>query len=168
MIVVIAGIDPGLTGGAAVIQNRERTISSKSRPRANNYVETTMLPTAEGVRGREIDTFTLARWLGDRDVTDCAVEMAQAMPQEASSRAFKYGMGYGAILGLLRSMGINHHPVHPLIWKRHHNLLKQEKVLALDRAIELWPSCADQFKLKKYIHRAEAALMAAWYIDRRD
>lgn len=152
---VIGAIDPGLDGAAAVISQFDRGV-----------VESCLLPLCTGVRGREIDTRALARWLEERDVTDCVVEMAQVMPGEASSRAFKYGMGYGSILGLLRSMDIKHFPVHPLKWKRHHGLIKRDKISSRERAIEFWPMCMDQFALVKDTHRAEAALMAAWFIGR--
>jgi len=147
-MIVVAGIDPGLAGGAAVL--------------GDGFIESCLLPTVEGVRGREIDTATLARWLTDRDVTDCAVEMAQPMPTQGIVTAFNYGMSYGAILGTLRAARIEHHPVHPIKWKRHHNLLKTDKLGSLERARKLWPSCGDQFARMKDQHRAEAAMMAVW------
>lgn len=149
-MIVVAGIDPGLDGGVAVL---EPMVSS------GLGVESSLLPTYEGHNGRLIDTAALARWLTDRDVTDCAVE--QVFPMGAQ-RALGYFMAYGAIIGLLRGMGINHHPVMPAKWQKHFGIYRGDKYAAIDIAIDLWPN-TDQFARKKDVHRAEAALIAAYH-----
>jgi hypothetical protein len=42
--------------------------------------------------------------------------------------------------------------------------LSKDKELSRAMAIKTWPSMAEFFKLKKHDGRAEAALMALWYL----
>jgi crossover junction endodeoxyribonuclease RuvC len=165
-MIIVAGIDPGLDGGVAVLNETGDTL------------ETAALPTMGDDTGRVIDCAQLARWLRDRDVTEVIIERAQAMrkpggkPQGVGS-VFRYGVGYGQLLGLLQGMLLPYTTVSPLVWKRHYSLLNNKRAgifIAKDdsrrKAIELFPQHADQFKLKKDIHRAEAALLARYHIER--
>jgi hypothetical protein len=55
--------------------------------------------------------------------------------------------------------------VAPSTWKRHLGLSK-DKGASRQRAVELWPDRADLFKLAKHDGRAEAALIARWYLTK--
>ena len=85
-------------------------------------------------------------------------------PSRASSGAFNYGVGYGKILGVLAALDIPIIHFSPSQWKKRWNLGK-DKNLSRQRATERWPDWADSFKLVKNDGRAEAALIAAGWLE---
>lgn len=170
---IVAGIDPGLDGGVAVLNEAD-------------LLETATLPTMGEGTQRILDGGALARWLVDRDVNYAVVERAQAMRKLRGSResgddesdvqgvasSFRYGVSYGQIIGVLQTLLIPYETIHPLTWKRRYGLLndkKAGKVVAKDdsrrKAIELFPRSADLFVLKKSVHCAEAALLARYALQ---
>ena len=55
--------------------------------------------------------------------------------------------------------------VTPGVWKKHFKLTGTGKEESRLRALELYPELHDQLKLKKHHNRAEALLMARWYLE---
>lgn len=96
------GIDPGLSGGIAIIRDQA--------------VTTTPMPLAGG----ELDIAELANWLRRWDVAQgiAVVEKAQSMPKQGIASAFNYGTGYGQVLGLLTALRIRTELVRPTEWKK--------------------------------------------------
>lgn len=163
---IVAGIDPGLNGGVAVVNEQ-------------GLLETAILPTMGEGTDRVLDCAQLASWIADRDVTEVIIERAQAMRgkddgrKQGTASSFRYGVSYGQILGMLQAMLLPYQTVHPLTWKRRYGLLNNKRLgIIVDkdasrrRAIELFPACADQFKRKTVDgHRAEAALLARYAMN---
>ena len=152
---IIVGIDPGLDGGVAVLNEL-------------NTLDTAYLPTIATELGREIDCAQLTRWISDRDATEAIIERAQPMPDQGIVGAFHYGMSFGAVVGVLRSLLLPVTFVHPLKWKNHYGLANKKGRPKVSQdmprltAIAMWgdDDGNHQFPLKKDIHRAEAALIA--------
>jgi crossover junction endodeoxyribonuclease RuvC len=148
---VVAGIDPGLSGALAVL-NEDDLCESVHMPRMGDMV----------------DGGALARWLGDRDVELAILESANAWPGQGVAGMFKYGRSFGQVLGVLQASLIPYLLVTPAKWKRDMHL-SSDKEASRRRAIELLPRAAGegQFSLKKDEARAEAALIAWWYLHGR-
>lgn len=105
---IYLGFDPGLSGGCANID-----ASGKLPPQAH------IMP----VSGDEIDARALGIWVWghvmqhDSQVIAC-VERVGAMPKQGLSSTFKFGKGYGTILGVLGALGVRTELVTPQAWKK--------------------------------------------------
>lgn len=138
------GIDPGGTGAIALLDEHGNLVSVRDMPYADSHVLAPVLAdlVLKG-SGRRI------AW----------VERAQSMPGQGAGAMFKYGTGYGVILGVLGALAIPFETVRPHTWKRAAGL-SADKGASRRRAVELWPGHADQFARVKDDGRAEAALIA--------
>lgn len=160
---IVAGIDPGLHGALAVLNE-------------NDDCETIDMP----VMGDPliVDGGFVARWLNERDVNLVVIERAAAMPSEwtdkktgkirkqGAASTFRFGQTYGQLLGVLQASAFPYRIVGPAQWKRAMSL-SRDKEQSRCRAIELLPRAGEQFQLKKNEARAEAALIAWWYLHER-
>lgn len=101
--VTIVGVDPGLQGGIAVL---------------TPYGPGRLLPMPTA--GREIDLGEVARILIDLQAQEphVALERAQAFPKAGVSGMFRYGCGYGGILGVCAALAIPVTLVAPAKWHR--------------------------------------------------
>ena len=137
----IIGIDPGATGAIAAIH-----LGLFAEPDVFD-----MPATAADMVG------VLYRWHG-QDV-HVFLEQAQSMPGQGVASTFKYGVGFGQILGVLAALGIPHRQVSPAVWKRQMGVTKdKDKARAL--AQQLFPT-APLSRVKDH-GRAEALLIAEW------
>src|SRR4029079_12555090 len=103
---IIGGIDPGLTGGLAVLNEMDN-------------IESRMMPVMGADKGTIVDGGALARWLGDRDVGICIVERAGPMPSQGLGSTFKFGTVYGQVLGALQAALVPDTLVHTRPRERH-------------------------------------------------
>lgn len=142
----ILGIDPGATGAAALIDLD------------GNFVEVIDLDSDPAVTTSRL--CTLVSGNGFRKETFAMVERAQAMPKQGVSSTFKYGVGFGVILGTLHAMTISHDFVRPARWKAAIGLSGKDKDPSLSLARRLFP--AAELGLKKHHNRAEALLIAEY------
>jgi len=149
---MILGIDPGSVSAAYGILDDQGI-----------FVETGDIPVVD----RMVDPSGLCLMLhslGARPQDIIAVvEQVSAMPKQGVSSSFRFGMGCGLIRGVLAAFGIQIILVPATKWKKHFNLDSDaEKSRAL--ALRLWPTCRD-LTHKKDHGRAEALLMARWYLE---
>ena len=153
---IVAGIDPGFTGALAVVNE-------------HGHCESVAVPTMGEGKQRLIDGGAAARWLGDRDVELAVIELAQAMPRQGSSSGFRYGLAFGQIIGVVQTILVPYQLETPARWKRGLGLKggREQKDLSRRKAIELFPKAAAQFERKKDEARAEAALIAWWWLHCR-
>lgn len=103
---IFLGFDPGLSGGVASIDDEGR-------------IEAHVMPVAGG----ELDPRALGAWVWGAVLRhDCqavaCVEKVGAMPKQGLSSTFKFGKGYGTVLGVLGALGIRTELVTPQAWKR--------------------------------------------------
>ena len=89
------------------------------------------------------------------------------MPRQGVSSTFKYGVGYGTILGVCGALRLPVRHVTPAVWKRAAGLSK-DKGASRRRACELWPAHSASFGRVRDDGRAEAALIArhGWEVGR--
>lgn len=144
----IIGIDPGATGALAWVADGE-------------LIHVQDMPTFD--KGA-IDVYGLAFIMTGPSwgqVERVVVEQVHAMPRQGVSSVFKFGVGYGTILGVLAALERPVTHVTPAVWTRWHKV-GSDKNEHRRRCCELWPSQAHLFARVKDDGRADAALIAAW------
>ena len=108
---------------------------------------------------RMVDGRAFARILDRHCPTHAVVERVSAFPKQGVASSFRFGMGYGIILGALMSQQVKIFDVAPGSWKKHFRLdSDKEKARAL--AIRRFPHI--DLSRKKDAGRAEALLMGLW------
>lgn len=157
---MILGIDPGSVSAAYGLLDGEGSfVETGDIPIVDRMIDATewdrilerLLDYHEG------ETGTVARF------TNVVIEQVSAMPKQGVTSSFRFGMGCGIIRGVLATYHVPIIQVAPTKWKRHFNLDSDgEKSRAL--ALRLWPSCKDLVRKKDH-GRAEALLMARWYLE---
>lgn len=151
---IALGIDPGASGALAALDEHGNLLWLEDMPYADGAVLAPVL--AE----------LLLRGDGPRVAW---VERAQSYPRQGIASAFRYGTGYGVVLGVLGALSVPLHTVPPSEWKRDARL-SADKDASRRRACELWPAHAYRFARKRDDGRAEAALIArhGWLAERRE
>lgn len=98
---MIVGIDPGQKGGIAFLE-REAV-----------YAYPMFLA------GKELDVRAITEtFLNYRDVSLAIVEKCHSMPAQGSVSTFKFGKGYGILLGIIGALAIPTMLVTPQAWKK--------------------------------------------------
>lgn len=142
------GIDPGKTGGIAVITE-------------SGYAGAWTMPdTLEGIcevlRAYAPPTFAVY----------AVVEKVGAYRihgrTQGGKSMFTFGHNYGAVRGILTALQISFDDVHPTKWKRHFGLLKTEKRDALPVARELFPDVEFPTRQTMSSGKADALLLAEY------
>jgi crossover junction endodeoxyribonuclease RuvC len=108
---MILGIDPGLTGGLAIIKDDGSLFTYAVMP---SY----KVQTKRGGSHRHIDIRVLDLWMEGRlDVIDrCYLELAASRPGQGAQSTFKFGQVFGAIEAVLVLRKIPYQLVHPATW----------------------------------------------------
>jgi Holliday junction resolvasome RuvABC endonuclease subunit len=111
------------------------------------------------VLDKMVDARAFAYALKELCPTHAVIERVNAFPGQGVTSCFRFGMGYGIIMGVLYSHGVQIIQVAPTVWKKHFRLdADKEKARAL--AVQRFPNV--KLHLKKDSGRAEALLMALW------
>lgn len=153
------GIDPGLNGGAAILE-----VGEGGRARLIAAID---LPTYGENAKRRIDMAQLQRWILLYKPDVGFIERAQAMPDQGASSGFIYGRAVGALEACIVCSGVELHLVEASVWKRAASIPGGASGKEASRflAKRLWPGSA-LFDLKKHHQRAEAALLAKHGLER--
>lgn len=146
----VLGIDPGVVGGWAVLNELGALIAADDLP-----------VVGEGAQ-RMIAAPLLADILGRYQPTTATVERVGSMPGQGVASTFKFGRAVGVIDGVLGAGRCPVVYVAPATWKKYFRV-GPEKEQARQRAIETWPDrAAELFGRKRDHGRSEAALIALW------
>jgi crossover junction endodeoxyribonuclease RuvC len=146
----ICGIDPGLSGALAFIFQNDP-----------NRVAIEDMPTADG----DICAPLLSAIIKKYAPSYAVIEFVASMPGQGVASTFKFGKSYGQALGVLGANAVPLHYVTPKKWKSRFNLLKTDKEAARNKALQLFPACAENFRLIKHHNRADAALIAKYGLE---
>lgn len=95
----VIGIDPGQQGGIAYI--------------TDHHAEAVPMP----LSGKEINGHEVAEILKTKAIELVVVEKVHSMPKQGVASTFKFGMGYGMILGVLEALKLPYRMVTPQGWK---------------------------------------------------
>jgi len=145
---LIVGIDPGKSGGIAVVS--ESTIKASKTPL--DTIQMSML-VKSAVNSAYIDNQKLTVY----------IENVHAFPTDGRSSAFKFGMNYGMWLGILASNNLTPIKVSPFKWMQEFAPLpkqkKERKRMLKQIAQEMFPS------IKVTLNTADAILIAVYGVN---
>ena len=148
------GIDPGLSGALAVIDTDGVIVALADLPVIRDR-------SLAWIDGAELQGMLLDALGGRQSIA--VVERVSAMPKQGVASSFAFGVGFGSILGVLQAMHIPVELVTAAQWKRALGLSSDKKA-SLHKARLLFP--AADLRLEKHDGRAEALLLARWWMTR--
>ena len=157
---VIVGIDPGLNGAIAIIENFK-------------VIDLFDMPVmTEGKKSkRQLNSALLVKILRDKiknyEETSVVVEQVNAMPGQGVTSMFNFGQTFGAIKGICAALSLPIFFVRPSKWKKHFNLINASKDSSRTKVIEMYPSLSSQLAKKKDVNKSDAILIARYYCDTR-
>ena len=156
----IIGIDPGLSGGIAILDN-------------TNVIELFNMPVMpDGKKNkRQLNSALLVKLIRDNiknlEDTVMVVEQVNAMPGQGVTSMFNFGQTFGAIKGICAALGLPIFFVRPSKWKKHFELINSSKDSSRTKAIEMYPSISEQLSKKKDVNKSDAILIARYYSETR-
>lgn len=154
----VIGIDPGISGAISVFSRFPSTL--------HNVVD---MPTLEVDSGKTKKRHISAAGL--RDILVCypeahvVIEKVGAMPGQGVTSMFNFGRSAGIIEGVVAALRNPHTYVTPAIWTKGVGRAAGKDASRM-RAMELFPDKAELFKRAKDDGRADAALIAYWYLTK--
>ena len=154
----IFGIDPGLSGAVAVLEE-------------NEVIDIIDIPVmSEGKKNkRQLNSAHLSQYIEkntlDASKTIVVVEQVNAMPGQGVTSMFNFGQTFGAIKGISAALKLPIFFVRPSKWKKHFELLKSSKDASRTKAIEMYPSLADKLSRKKDVNKSDAILIARFFSE---
>ena len=159
----VLGIDPGLSGGWALVDERGVLVGVGHFP--------TRQVIKNGTNSTQIDGKTLAATLAATNATQALVEAVSSRPRQAGQ--FQFGVNCGLIHGILYAQKVPFTMVSPASWKALYGIKRKEdetksavKTEARRRAMEMFPQSAALFSRVKDDGVAEAALIAFYGFSR--
>jgi hypothetical protein len=152
---VLLGVDPGLTGAVAGL-NEDGSFSFVAD-----------LPVIRDLKlawidGRALQSTVTSALVGRQ--AHAVIERVWSMPKQGVSSTFQFGVGFGSLLSVFQVMQISLELVTPGTWKKFHGL-GRDKNASLYKARLLYP--AAELHLAKHDGRAEALLIARYAFSRR-
>ena len=156
----IIGIDPGLSGGIAIIDDLkifdifDMPIMSEGKKNKNQ------LNSAQLVN-------IIKNHITIKDKTFVIVEQVSAMPGQGVTSMFNFGQTFGSIKGICAALGLPIFYVRPAKWKKHFELINSSKDASRTKVIEMYPSISSRLTKKKDVNKADAILIARYFKDCR-
>ena len=158
----IIGIDPGLTGAIAVLEDKK-------------VIELFEMPVmAEGKKNkRQLNSAQLVKLLKDNidnkknEEVSVVVEQVNAMPGQGVTSMFNFGQSFGAIKGICAALGLPIFFVRPSKWKKHFELINSSKDSSRTKVIEMYPVLSSRLSKKKDVNKADATLIARYFSETR-
>ena len=154
----VIGIDPGISGAIAIFEDEK----------LNCVVD---MPTLKIASGKTMKSHISAIALVDildgwsPNEAHVVIEKVGAMPGQGVTSMFNFGRSAGIIEGVVAAMHFPSTYVTPASWTKAVGRAAGKDASRM-RAMELFPAKADLFKRAKDDGRADAALIAYWYITR--
>ena len=130
-VMKIIGIDPGLSGAIAILEN-------------NKVLRIFDMPVmSEGKKNkRQINSALLVNILKDNisnnEEISVVIEQVNAMPGQGVTSMFNFGQTFGAIKGICAALQLPIFFVRPSKWKKHFELINSSKDASRTKAIEMY------------------------------
>ena len=150
---LICGIDPGLSGAIAFLNDGE-------------LLSVADLPLVDVQHGKDSRKELSPALLHDM-LVHTEIRIGKAVLEDVNAfgmgrtSAYRFGVNVGTIVGVLTACGIRIETVSPAKWKRTMGLTTDKK-LSRAMAIKLWPDQSHYFARVKDDGRAEASLLAEY------
>ena len=154
----IIGIDPGLSGGIAVLDDLkiydifDMPIMSEGKKNKNQLNSAQLVNIINKHVLRKENTFVI-------------VEQVSAMPGQGVTSMFNFGQTFGSIKGICAALGLPIFYVRPAKWKKHFELINSSKDASRTKVIEMYPSMSPRLTKKKDVNKADAILIARYFRD---
>ena len=154
----IIGIDPGLSGAIAILEN-------------NKVVGIYDMPVmAEGKKNkRQLNSAQLVNIIKDnintKEEITVVVEQVNAMPGQGVTSMFNFGQTFGAIKGVCAALNLSIFFVRPSKWKKHFELINSSKDASRTKVIEMYPTLSSQLAKKRDVNKSDAILIAKFYFE---
>jgi crossover junction endodeoxyribonuclease RuvC len=148
------GIDPGLSGGLAVVEAIDDA--------APMLVEAIDIPTLGSGAKQRVDGIAIRKFIAKHEPALALIERAGAMPKQGVASGFKYGRAVGALETVVALCAVPIEVVEPSTWKRFFRLNGQDKEGARQYALQTFPAAHGLLARKRDHGRAEAALLALY------
>ena len=154
----IIGIDPGLSGAIAVMNDKKLI---------NMYDMPVM---AEGKKNkRQLNSSQLVNIIkeniNENEETIVVVEQVNAMPGQGVTSMFNFGQTFGAIKGVCAALKLPIFFVRPSKWKKHFELINSSKDASRTKVIEMYPTLSAQLTKKRDVNKSDAVLIAKFYFE---
>jgi len=154
----IIGIDPGLSGAIAVMQDKKVI---------NIYDMPVM---AEGKKNKiQLNSSQLVNIIKENiyedEETIVVVEQVNAMPGQGVTSMFNFGQTFGAIKGVCAALKLPIFFVRPSKWKKHFELINSSKDASRTKVIEMYPTLSGQLAKKRDVNKSDAILIAKFYFE---
>ena len=156
----VIGIDPGLSGAIAILEN-------------NKVLGIFDMPVmAEGKKNkRQLNSSQLANIIKENtknvEETVVIVEQVNAMPGQGVTSMFNFGQTFGAIKGVCATLELPIFFVRPSKWKKHFELINSSKDASRTKVIEMYPTLSKYLSKKKDVNKSDAILIARFFNDTR-
>ena len=156
----IIGIDPGLSGAIAILEDSK----------IKELFDMPVMPDGKKNK-RQLNSALLVKLLKDNieslENTVMVVEQVNAMPGQGVTSMFNFGQTFGAIKGVCAALGLPIYFVRPAKWKKHFELINSSKDASRTKAIEMYPSLCDDLSKKKDVNKSDAILIAKYHYETR-
>ena len=150
MSFIVIGIDPGIHGAIAGIDDEQKLVGVFD------------MPVMPGIGSRQqVNGVELAKTIirfGLFDGVSVRIEEVTSMPQDGSVQSFSFGKSVGIVIGVVNALMIPVSFVKPQEWKKQAGLLKKDKDASRTLAQQLYPDASLARKMDD--GRAEAILIA--------
>ena len=156
----IIGIDPGLSGGIAILDDLkifdiyDMPIMSEGKKNKNQ------------LNSAQLVNITKKNIISNGD-TFLIVEQVSAMPGQGVTSMFNFGQTFGSIKGICAALNLPIFFVRPAKWKKHFDLINSSKDASRTKVIEMYPSISSRLSKKKDVNKADAILIARYFRDCR-
>ncbi len=156
----IIGIDPGLSGAIAVLDNNKVLKIYDMPVMAEGKKNKRQLNSAQRVN-------IIKENIENREEINVVVEQVNAMPGQGVTSMFNFGQTFGAIKGVCAALNLPIFFIRPSKWKKYFELINSSKDSSRTKAIEMYPSIANQLSKKKDVNKSDAILIARFFSDTR-
>ena len=152
----IIGIDPGLSGAIAILEDKK-------------VLKIFDMPVmSEGKKNkRQINSALLVKILNENiskaDEISVVIEQVNAMPGQGVTSMFNFGQTFGAIKGICAALELPIFYVRPAKWKKHFELINSSKDASRTKVIEMYPTISSKLSKKKDVNKADAVLIARYF-----
>ena len=156
----IIGIDPGLSGAIAVLENNK----------VLNIFDIPVMSDRKKNK-RQLNSALLVNLLKENinkeEEVAVVVEQVNAMPGQGVTSMFNFGQTFGALKGICAALELPIFFVRPSKWKKHFELINSSKDASRTKAIEMYPKLSNQLSKKKDVNKSDAILIARFYSETR-
>jgi hypothetical protein len=147
--IIVAGIDPGLTGAIAFYVPSARRVAVHD------------MPVVDG----EVSAPHLAELVRKHRPTIGIIQRVHAMRGQGVCSTSNFGRSVSDVRGVFGTLGIPLHQVTPQKWKGAFGLIGKDKDASRTLAIKMFPQIASELQLKKHHGRGDVLLLAQWGAD---